>query len=124
MTAIQPVKLEKTASRELLIEWSDGKTDVIAFINLRKGCQCATCIDERAKKLDKPAPTAGGALPVLTAAQAQPLDIATMTPVGNYGYNITFTDGHSSGIFTFDLLRAIAEAVGSPESSGTKKADS
>jgi DUF971 family protein len=31
-----------------------------------------------------------------------------MTPVGQYAYSIEFSDGHSSGIYTLDYLRALA----------------
>ena len=34
-----------------------------------------------------------------------------MHPVGNYAYNVHFSDGHSAGIYTFDLLRQIGEAA-------------
>jgi DUF971 family protein len=47
------------------------------------------------------------ALPVLSIAETMPLDIVLMHPVGNYAYNIHFSDGHSSGIFTFELLRSL-----------------
>ena len=43
-------------------------------------------------------------LPVLSAAEAQPLRIDSMQPVGSYAYNIAFSDGHSSGIFTMKML--------------------
>jgi DUF971 family protein len=32
-----------------------------------------------------------------------------MRPVGNYAYNIAFSDGHDSGIFTFDHLFQLGE---------------
>ena len=56
----------------------------------------------------KPAPL----LPVLSAAETQPLTIRAMTPVGNYAYGIAFSDGHDTGIFTIDYLRKLGEAVG------------
>jgi DUF971 family protein len=46
-------------------------------------------------------------LPILTAAETQPLAVIKMRPVGNYAYNIYFSDGHDSGIFSFDLLREL-----------------
>ena len=48
------------------------------------------------------------ALPVLSAAEARPIEIVSMTPAGNYGYKIAFSDGHSSGIYSFELLRSIS----------------
>ena len=43
-------------------------------------------------------------LPVLSAAEAKPMTIASMSPVGQYGYNVGFSDGHHSGIFLFEVL--------------------
>ncbi|MEM7455146.1 MAG: DUF971 domain-containing protein [Planctomycetota bacterium] len=98
-----PVRIEKTPDREILIEWSDGVSQKIKYKSLRDGCQCATCSEERLN----PEPAKAGQLPVLSDAQAQPLDVVEMRPVGNYAYNIRFSDGHTTGIFTFDLLRSL-----------------
>ena len=99
-----PVELEKTPQRTLVIVWNDQRRDEIGFRALRESCQCAHCSDERINP--KPEPPSG-MLPVLSAAQARPLDIEVMHPVGNYAYNIHFSDGHQSGIFTFEMLRLI-----------------
>jgi DUF971 family protein len=32
-----------------------------------------------------------------------------MRPIGNYAYAIAFSDGHSSGIFSLELLRRLGE---------------
>ena len=34
-----------------------------------------------------------------------------MKPVGNYAYSLTFSDGHDTGIYTYDLLRELGEQV-------------
>ena len=46
-------------------------------------------------------------LPVLTSQQARPLAIEKMHPVGTYAYAIAFSDGHSSGLFTYEFLRQL-----------------
>jgi len=51
-------------------------------------------------------------LPVLSAAEAQPLRILEVQPVGNYAYTIRFSDGHDTGIYQFDLLREIGRVLG------------
>jgi len=100
-----PVELKRTDDRSLLIVWSDSVEQTVSFRTLRKACRCAGCIKEQEKAIQQP--EASGALPVLSAAEARPLDIEQMHPVGNYAYNIHFSDGHSAGIFTFEMLRAI-----------------
>ena len=100
-----PVQLEKTADRCLQITWSDDSMQKIPFRKLRDSCRCAHCIEKRMD--DSPPEQPGNALPILSAAEARPLDIVKMHPVGNYAYNIHFTDGHSAGIYTFELLRSL-----------------
>jgi len=99
----QPIELKKTDGRSLFIAWSDSVEQTIPFTALRKGCRCANCMKKREQEIQSPEPA--NALPVLSAAEARPLDIEQMHPVGNYAYNIHFSDGHSAGIFTFEMLR-------------------
>jgi DUF971 family protein len=102
---MNPIQLEKTTDRCLLITWSDDTQQKIPFRKLRDNCRCANCIEKRMDEAKPDKPT--NVLPVLSAAEAQPLDILQMHPVGNYAYNIHFSDGHSAGIFTFELLRSL-----------------
>ena len=105
-----PVRLEKTDDRHLLIQWSDEFEQKLSFRKLRDNCRCAGCIDKRMESL-KELPTGekklSNVLPVLSMAETMPLDIILMHPVGNYAYNIHFSDGHSAGIFPFELLRSL-----------------
>ena len=101
-----PISLTKSPQRELVIQWNDEVRHEIPFRALRDGCQCAQCNEERINPKPVKPP---GELTVLSAAEARPLDIDSMKPVGNYAYSISFSDGHASGIFTLELLRAIGE---------------
>jgi len=103
MNSVQPVELQRTKNRELIILWSDGFEQTIPFRKLREACQCAKCIENRKENKEMPR----GMLPVLTPAEAMPLEIVKMEPAGNYAYNILFSDVHSSGIFPLELIRAI-----------------
>jgi DUF971 family protein len=86
----------------LVIEWSDGVVHRILWRTLRTACPCATCRVERAKP-----PQSKPLLAVLKPAEAQPLIPVSMRPIGNYAYAIAFNDGHSSGIYSLDLLREL-----------------
>lgn len=106
-----PVGLEKTDDRRLVIRWSDDVEQSLPFRTLRDNCACANCMNER---LESAGETSAGEkklsnnLPILSMAETLPLDIVTMHPVGNYAYNIHFSDGHSAGIFTFEMLRSLS----------------
>jgi len=107
-----PVELEKTEDRCLQIRWSDGVVQKTPFRKLRDNCRCANCIGKRTQAINEASSTTPegdkkltSSLPVLSHAQTIPLDIVKMYPAGNYAYSIRFSDGHSAGIFTFELLR-------------------
>ncbi len=50
-------------------------------------------------------------LSVFLAAEAEPLRIEGMKPVGSYACAIAFSDGHDTGIFSFVLLQQLRERV-------------
>jgi DUF971 family protein len=81
------VKIHVTSGAGVDITWADGHSSHYDFPYLRDECPCATCNDERQKK------------PKATARAA--------TSVGNYAIQITFNDGHATGIYSYDQLRTI-----------------
>ena len=46
---------------------------------------------------------------VLSAAEAQPLRLLGMKPMGNYAYSLEFSDGHDTGIFTLEFIRSLSD---------------
>ena len=98
--AALPVKLELAEGNQLRITWSDGQVRDYSLRELRDKCPCATCREKR--NAPPPSPLQ---LPILSAAEAQPLRITAMKPVGNYAYSIDFSDGHNTGIYTLESLR-------------------
>jgi len=103
--AVYPTALELTPENRLLMTWSDGQRRTYTIRSLREACPCATCREKRSEPKDPLA------LPMLSAVQPRQLTIASMQPVGNYAYAISFSDGHDTGIFAFDLLRQLGEPV-------------
>jgi DUF971 family protein len=109
--SVRPTKLERAEPRRIRITWSDGQVREYSYGLLREKCPCATCREKRSAP-----PPSALALPVLSAAEAKPLEIESMKPIGNYAYSIGFSDGHATGIFSFDLLLEIGDVV---ESAGS-----
>jgi DUF971 family protein len=108
-----PTALKIIDGRYLRIGWSDGQILQTSIGALRKACPCATCKEKHKPPVDSgiEKKTAKIALPTLTAAETKPLTISHMRPVGNYAYKIDFSDGHSSGLFTMELLRESGAAI-------------
>jgi DUF971 family protein len=85
----------------LLIQWSDGVAHRIPWRVLRDGCPCATCRQKRTE----PAPVFN----ILKPEEAGPVRATAMSPIGNYAYQIDFSDGHKTGIYSLELLRKLGE---------------
>jgi DUF971 family protein len=97
-----PTELKLVGQDELLIVWSDGRRRQYPLAELREQCPCASCRERRAGPAHEP--PSGTLLPVLRPEEARPLGIVAMKPVGSYAYSIAFSDGHDTGIYTFELL--------------------
>ena len=88
--------------RVMIITWRDGHRSVYSFDALRRDCPCASCDDARSKRLNaRNLQVLSG--PVLKPGEVQVTDYRS---VGWYALNFTWSDGHDTGIYTYDLLRA------------------
>jgi DUF971 family protein len=99
------VQVHITSGAGVDITWADGHSSHYDFAYLRDECPCATCNDERIKKqaFSAAGPVSAAALPMFKPkARAK-----AATKVGNYAIQITFTDGHATGIFSYDHFRTI-----------------
>jgi DUF971 family protein len=99
------VKVHVSTGAGLDITWSDAHTSHYDFSYLREHCPCATCREEHGQHEKVEAKTAGGgsALPMFKPK----ITARSASPVGSYAIQIEFTDGHSTGIYSFDHLREI-----------------
>jgi ATP-binding protein involved in chromosome partitioning len=95
-----PRGFKPTAAGALEVEWADGTKTVLNPYQLRLNCPCAACVDENTGR------------PILDVKRV-PLDVKVkeVHPVGNYGLAPRFSDGHETGIYTFERLKALAESA-------------
>jgi DUF971 family protein len=104
----RPTKIELADQQHLRIAWSDGQSRCYSFRDLIDNCPCASCREKRAGEADK-AEASGDLLTVIPAAEAQPLKLASVEPVGSYAYNIFFHGRCRNGIYTFEHLRQLGD---------------
>jgi len=102
------VKIHVKTGAGVDITWADAHVSHYEFAYLREECPCATCNDERGKKEAFAATAVPGSssFPSLPMFKAKPRAQAA-TVVGNYAVQISFTDGHSTGIYSYEHLRSI-----------------
>ena len=99
MSGQTPERIRILPNGELGIVWSDRRESYLPGHPLRCACSCANCVDELSgrKVLDDSK----------VPRDVLPLEVH---PVGNYGISIRWSDGHETGIYTFEYLREMAEA--------------
>ena len=87
------------------IDWRDGHHSEYEPLQLRLNCRCAGCVDEMSGRpvLDP------GSVP----ADVYPLAIRY---VGKYALQFDWSDGHTTGIYPFELLRALCPCAACQES--------
>ena len=97
----EPARVSVSKSKGVKITWTDGHLSEYGLRYLRDHCPCATCTN--AHGTEPAAPVA--ASPFQMYQQA--LSISTIEPAGTYALAIQWSDGHRSGIYSYDHLRAI-----------------
>jgi DUF971 family protein len=92
----RPLQVTPFPNGEIGVAWSDGHESYFPGRDLRCACACAACVDEITG--DK----------LLDDARV-PADVRALAlhPVGNYGVSIRWSDGHETGIYTFERLRQL-----------------
>lgn len=91
----RPVAIDVAQAGTIVVTWNDGEESKVDPFRLRLDCPCAACIDEwTGAKLIDPAGIRRDVRPV------------AMEPVGNYAVQIRWSDGHETGLYSWQRLRA------------------
>ncbi len=86
---------------EISIKWDDEHVSVISLRTLRDNCPCAGCQGETVLlKTYKPEPQQ------YLLGRYKLTDIQQ---VGHYAIQISWGDGHTTGIYTWEILRNLCE---------------
>jgi DUF971 family protein len=99
---VTPADIQQIGS-ELAIKWDNGAESYITLEQLRRHCPCASCKGETDimgnvyKGQQKQLPP-------------QAFQLVRLGRVGGYAIQPQWADGHTSGIFSFDYLRQVADA--------------
>lgn len=85
--------------RVVTISWSDGHESSYSFAGLRAVCPCVQCKGGHANMDTPPDPA------VVRDAVDPQLNLEKVEAAGSYALQFSWSDGHSSGIYTWELLR-------------------
>lgn len=101
MTTSRPASI--TADRKLktlTITWSDGHESTYSFAGLRAVCPCVECKGGHANMGGPPDPR------LVRDATQDDLTLENIEQVGGYALQFFWSDGHSTGIYTWSMLRS------------------
>ncbi len=93
--------------REVRIRWQDGHESAYGFDLLRKECPCAVCNDQRRR----PSPPGSLALLAGPVVKMGDIQVTEVKPVGRYAINFVWSDGHDSGIYSYNFLREVCPCL-------------
>jgi DUF971 family protein len=102
-----PNSLDLKRDEKLTVRWSDGKVCVYSLSLLRTMCPCAQCRTARGDSHLRKRTS----LSVLPGDFSEPLRATGAQLVGNYALQIEWSDGHATGIYSFEYLREICPAT-------------
>lgn len=105
-----PTRLDLKKDEALTIDWQDGRRGVYSLTMLRSMCPCAQCrtVREGSNPHDiSPGPKKKSLLTILPGNYSGALTVVNAELVGNYALKIHWSDGHDSGIYSFQYLREI-----------------
>ena len=100
-----PTALALLPDGRLRVDWSDNTARAYRPRDLRDASPDALTREKHSAQSSKPT----NELTVLSPEELAPLSIKGMNPVGHYAYQIVFSDGHDSGIFTYEYLYQLGE---------------
>ncbi|MDE0012394.1 MAG: DUF971 domain-containing protein [Candidatus Poribacteria bacterium] len=91
----------KRADTSLEIQWKDSHQSKLSYRLLRQRCPCARCDATRSGK---------NAFHILPSDDFfENLNLVDIQQVGRYAVRLVWSDGHRTGIYTFQFLRELSE---------------
>lgn len=84
-------------SRRLELRWPSGYGVSLGHARLRQACKCAWCEGPRRRQ--------GEAAVQVPEAE---VTITSITPIGDVGLQLHFSDGHDRGIYPWSYLHTLA----------------
>jgi len=111
MNRPSPIEIKKIGTEAIAIKWQGGKENTLEAALLRRNCPCAGCREARGdasheRPLDA-SPVKKRSLNIVQSELKDELRINQIWAVGNYAIGIAWGDGHDTGIYPYELLKAL-----------------
>jgi len=99
---MSPKQVKVIKKNKLKIAWEDSSETILSLKYMRDECPCAGCKGETIllKTYRPPQPT------VVTPEMYQ---VKNIEVVGDYAIQVTWKDGHNTGIYSWDYINQLEE---------------
>lgn len=99
---LYPKKITRTEKNSLEIVWNDDVKSEIDIKKLRDECPCVHCKGESV--------IFDSYIPIKSPFKAAGFyEIDKIDKIGNYAVQILWKDGHNTGIYSWEILKALGE---------------
>jgi DUF971 family protein len=96
----KPVEITRANQHDIKIRWKDGREVVYPARFLRMECPCAVCVDELT-----------GRRTLKETSVPQDVHPNGIERVGRYAIQIYWSDGHTTGLYTWERLRDLIDKI-------------
>ncbi len=103
---MKPTKIKKEPDDIISVVWDDSVETKFSIRTLRDECPCAGCKGETVLFKSYIPEDADTTIPGR-------YELKSILPVGNYAIQISWGDGHDTGIYSFEYLRNLPTCGGS-----------
>jgi DUF971 family protein len=93
---LSPARVKRVSPKQTDIIWNDGHLSSYPSWYLRENCMCAECVEEFT-----------GERKIVHGSIPASVERVSVSAVGNYALGFGWSDGHDSGIYTFEYLRKL-----------------
>ena len=104
-TQAEPEHIAISKSKGIQIDWKDGHHSQYGLGYLRDECPCASCTGAHGTAPQRTDYSAPQSSPFQMFKPA--LKMLNVEPVGHYAIRIDWSDGHNTGIYSYEHLRKI-----------------
>lgn len=104
-TLHEPEHIAISKSKGIQIDWKDGHHSKYSLAYLRDECPCASCTGAHGTEPQKSDYSKAADSPFQMFKPT--LKMLNVEAVGHYAIRIAWSDGHNTGIYSYDHLRKI-----------------
>ena len=104
LSSMKPKQIKIVDKDKLLLKWNDDSETILPLKYLRDECPCASCKGETILfKTYRP--------PTPSVFSPEMYKIKNIEAVGEYAIQITWKDGHDTGIYSWDYIKTLESST-------------